>query len=124
MNLVGKRVFLCYTGQELPAILPINRGQPVDDGWFTLVGKVTGETLHGVWLRLERIWLGETENKYPEPDEYFIPWSAFKRAIMAKDQDEPPADLTPAAWPVPTSSRAPEDAHAGRAPASANGWYP
>jgi len=93
MNLIGKRVFLCYTGAELPMILPVNHGRPVEGGWFRLLGVVTGEISQGVWLRLERIWSGETENVYSDTDEYFIPWSAFRGAIMAKDQ--PPGDLRP-----------------------------
>ena len=95
MELRGKRVFLNFTGEELPAVLPINKGKPVGDFWFTLLGTVTDEHSHGIWFRLERLWVGDTENKRAEPDEYFIPWTSFKRPILAREPDTSSDDLRP-----------------------------
>ncbi|SRR6266478_2604275 len=87
----GKRIFICYTGQELCAVLPFNNGRPFD-GWFALFGQVTEEHSHGIWFRLEKIWRDNVPLRIepPETDDYFIPWQALKRVILAKE-DAPPA---------------------------------
>jgi hypothetical protein len=97
MSMVGKRLFVYFTGAELPMALPINHGQPINgEGLYTLLCRVTGETPGGIWFRLEKIF-DRNNSEMQQTDtldspEYFLSWSVIRRALIATrepDQESP-----------------------------------
>jgi hypothetical protein len=81
-------MFIGLTGQELPAVLPINHGQPMPDKLYTILVEVTEEHSVGVWARLEKIFSGERELRgdFSNGPQYFLPWSAIRRAMLSVDR--------------------------------------
>jgi len=95
-SMVGKRLFVFFTGAEFPMAIPINHGQPMPgEGLYTVLGEITGEVGGGLWFRLEKIFGRHNEEMsvdLSEKPEYFLAWGAFRRALIAKPADkEPPA---------------------------------
>jgi hypothetical protein len=96
-SMIGRRMFIFFTGHELPAALPINHGRPITDGtmfqFCTLLGEVTGETPGGLWFRLEKMFGTDNEElsvNLSDKPEYFLAWGAFRRALLAKGNESAP----------------------------------
>ncbi len=98
-SMMGKRMFVYFTGSELPAVLPLNNGQAIAGSdifsFVTLLGEVTGETPGGLWFRLEKMFDAfntPLEINLLDKPEYFLAWSAFRRALLAKESDTQPPE--------------------------------
>src|SRR5262245_27215267 len=95
-SMVGNRVFVYFTGTELPSALPINQGRPMaQEGFYTLLGEITEEVPGGLWFRLERIFDPNNEPMgadFSDKPEYFLSWNIFRRALLAKPEEvkQPP----------------------------------
>ena len=96
-SMVGTRMFVYFTGEELPAVLPMNQGRPIKDSevfsFCTLLGEVTGETPGGLWFRLEKMFganNAELRADLSDKPEYFLTWGALRRALLAKGGDSAP----------------------------------
>jgi hypothetical protein len=91
-TLVGKRIFIALTGTELPEVLPINRGRPMEGALYTLLGEVTEELAMGIWFKLEKIFDQNLEPMladFSKGPQYLLPWAAVKRAMLSTDRDPP-----------------------------------
>ena len=94
-SLVGTRLFIHLTGDEMVQVLPINDGEPLsrEPGFYTLLGEVTGEYVGGIQFRLEKIFGRHDEEMagdLTQKPEYLLSWSTIRRALVAKNKESVP----------------------------------